>query len=61
MKENKSMTTLTKILLGISITAFTIGMTTDLVWGFGLPIGAIFFGLFMISKVTEGEMAKFDA
>ena len=54
------MTTLTKTLLAISLTGFAVGFTTDLLWGFGLPVGAVGFGLFMISKVFEKEVARFD-
>jgi hypothetical protein len=49
----------TKILLAISLTAFALGFT-DILWGFGKPIGAIFFGGFLIFKVLEKEMALFD-
>lgn len=51
------MTTLTKTLLAVSLTAFALGCT-----GFflGLPLGAVFFGLFMISKLLEKEAALFD-
>jgi len=53
------MTKTTKILLAISLTAFALGCT-DMLWGFGRPVGAIFFGLFMISKLLEKETALYD-
>jgi hypothetical protein len=53
------MTRATKILLGISLSAFAFGFT-NILWGLGRPVGAICFGLFMISKVLEKEMALFD-
>ena len=46
------MTKTTKILLAISLIAFALGFT-DILWGFGKPVGAIFFGWFMIFKVLE--------
>jgi len=50
---------MTKILLGISLAAFVIGFA-DILWGLGRPIGAVFFGLFLISKLLEKETALFD-
>ena len=50
---------MTKILLGISLAAFAVGFT-DILWGLGRPIGAVFFGLFLISKLLEKETALFD-
>ena len=50
----------TKVLLLISMTGFVVGATTNVLWGIGLPIGAIFFGFFLISKVLEKEVAAFD-
>lgn len=60
--NNKTiMTTLTKTLLGLSVAGLAVGFTTDWLWGFGKPAGAIFFGLFLISKMLEKEIALFDA
>lgn len=56
-----NMTTLTKTLLGISAAGFATGFATDAMWGFGKPVGAIFLGLFLISKMLEKEIALFDA
>lgn len=53
------MRTKTKILLTISVSAFALGFTKTL-WGIGAPIGAILFGLFMISKMLEKETALYD-
>jgi hypothetical protein len=53
------MTKTTKILLAISLSAFALGFT-DILWGLGRPVGAIFFGLFMIFKLLEKEMALYD-
>jgi hypothetical protein len=62
------MTTLSKILLSVSAAGFAAGSIIDF-GGFNvipaltavLPLGAVFFGLFMISLMLEKEMAKFDA
>jgi hypothetical protein len=53
------MTKTTKILLIVAIVAFGLGFT-DILWGVGKPLGAIFLGLFLISKILEKEAAKFD-
>jgi hypothetical protein len=53
------MTKTTKVLLAISISAFALGFT-NILWGLGRPVGAIFLGLFMIFKLLEKEMALFD-
>ena len=59
--DKPNMTTLTKTLLGLSAAGFAAGFTTDWLWGFAKPAGAIFLGLFLISKMLEKEIAKFDA
>jgi hypothetical protein len=53
------MTKLTKTLLAISLTGFVTGFT-GLLWGIGTPIGAIFFGLGLISRILEKEVALYD-
>ena len=53
------MTKTTKTLLAVSLAAFAIGCT-DVLGGVGRPLGAVFFGLFMISKLLEKEAALFD-
>jgi hypothetical protein len=57
--RKQNMTKTTKILLIEAIAAFGLGFT-DILWGVGKPIGAIFLGLFLISTVLEKEAAKFD-
>jgi hypothetical protein len=49
----------TKILLIISLTAFALGCT-NLLGGIGAPLGAVFFGLFLIFRMLENEMVLFD-
>jgi hypothetical protein len=53
------MTKTTKILLAVSLISGAIGFT-GILWGFGKPVGAIFFGLFLISKVLEKETGLYD-
>ena len=61
------MTTLSKTFLAVSVTGFAAGSVIDF-GGFNvipaltvaLPLGAVFFGLFLISFMLEKEMAKFD-
>jgi hypothetical protein len=53
------MTKTTKILLAVSLISAGLGFT-DILWGFGKPVGAIFFGLFLISKLLEKETALYD-
>ena len=49
----------TKTLLTISLTAFALGCS-NVLGGIGIPVGAIFFGLFLIFRILEKEMALFD-
>ena len=49
-----------RILLALSIIAFAFGFS-GVFWSIGLPIGAILFGLFLISKLLETETLLFDA
>ena len=49
----------TKILLTISLTSFSASLTGAL-WGFFVPVGAIFLGLFMIFKLLGKETELFD-
>jgi hypothetical protein len=58
--NQQNMTNTTKTLLTISVTAFLVG-TTGALWGIGTPVGAIFLGLCMISKILEKESALFDS
>jgi hypothetical protein len=61
------MTTLPKILLTVAITGLCGGAIIDYHYTNAnpgvtavLPLGAIAFGLFLISLMMQGEMAKFD-
>lgn len=61
------MTTLSKTLLAVSATGFAAGSIIDSgrftfnpSWGGLLPVGAVYFGLFLISFMLEKEVAKFD-
>jgi len=64
---NLFMTKVSKILLAVSVTGFAAGGVVDF-GGFSvipqltvaLPLGAVFFGLFMIAFMMQKEMAKFD-
>jgi len=53
------MTTKTKIVLGVSLTAFALSLTGAL-WGIFMPVGAIFLGLFMNFFMLGKEAAMFD-
>jgi len=61
------MTLLPKICLAVSAAGFAAGGIIDFA-GFNvipvmtvvLPLGAVFFGMFMIALMMEKEMAKFD-
>jgi hypothetical protein len=61
------MTPLPKICLAVSATGFAAGSFIDF-GGFNvvpavtvvLPLGAVFFGMFMIARMMEKEVAKFD-
>ena len=61
------MTTLSRALLVVSVTGFVAGIIIDFgglnlnpAWEVALPIGAVFFGLSLISVMLEKEVAKFD-
>lgn len=54
---------LTKIFLVVAVVAFAVGiyeLATPGGWALGLPVGAVFLGLFLIRKALEKETAKFD-
>jgi hypothetical protein len=62
------MTTLSKTLLAVCVTGFAAGGVIDFggfnlnpAWTLALPLGAVSFGLFLISLMLEKEVAKFDA
>lgn len=61
------MTTLTKTFLATAVIGFIVGsvidfsnLTTDPKWTVAMPLGAVFFGLFLISLMLQREMAAFD-
>jgi hypothetical protein len=61
------MTTLTKTLLATAVVGFIIGsivdfsnLTTDPKWTVAMPLGAVFFGLFLIFIMLQKEIAAFD-
>lgn len=62
------MTTVSKTLLVFSVTGLVAGSVIDFsvfnlnpAWTVVLPVGAIAYGLFLISFMLEKEVAKFDA
>jgi len=64
----RGMTALSKTLVSLSATGFAAGGIIDFggfsvnsSWTVALPMGAVFFGLALISFMMEKEMAKFDA
>jgi hypothetical protein len=59
ISQDGSMTKKAKILLVVSLTAFLVS-STGILWGLFLPVGAIFFGLFMIFNALGKEAALFD-
>jgi len=54
------MTLLTKSLLVLALVGFAVGFATNFLWRIGLPLGAVCFGLFLISKILERESALYD-
>jgi hypothetical protein len=61
------MTTLTKTFLATAVIGFIVGsvidfsnLTTDPKWTVAMPLGAVSFGLFLISLMLQKEMAAFD-
>jgi hypothetical protein len=63
-----NMTTSSKTLLAVSVIGLAAGSVVDFggfnlnpVWTVALPVGAICYGLFLISFMLEKEVAKFDA
>src|SRR5271168_1882257 len=67
LKTIQAMTKLTKIFLGLSVAGFASGGVIDFSsapmdskWTVLMPLGAVFFGLFLISLMLEKEMAAFD-
>lgn len=54
------MTLFTKCLLAGSLTGLLLGVGTSLLGNIALPLGAVCFGLFLISKMLEHETALYD-
>jgi hypothetical protein len=61
------MTKLTKLFLALSLVGFAIGGVIDFSsapldpkWTVLMPLGAVFFGLFLVSLMLEKEMAAFN-
>jgi hypothetical protein len=61
------MTKLPKFFLIVSLVSFALGAVVcvgdlDLhpSWAVAVPVGAIFFGLFLIAYMLQGEVAKFN-
>lgn len=55
---------LSTILLVIALVAFVGGFVEAARpggWGIGIPLGAVFLGLFGITRVLGGEAGRFDA
>ena len=54
---------LSTIMLGTAVVAFVGGFIEAARpggWGIGIPLGAVFLGLFAITRVLAGEAQRFD-
>ena len=61
------MSKLSKRLLAVSLVAFAIGFAgvcggpgVPMVLSVGMPAGAIFLGLFLVARILQTEIAKYD-
>ena len=61
------MTRIPKVLLAVSLTAFAVGGVVafgnpeiPVGWTVAMPVGAIFFGLFLVTFLLQQEVARFD-
>ena len=61
------MTRIPKALLAVSLTAFAVGSVVTfgsseipVGWTVAMPVGAIFFGLFLLTFMLQKEVARFD-
>src|ERR1041385_2186812 len=61
------MTSIPKALLAVSLTAFAVGSVVTFSrseipvgWTVAMPVGAIFFGLFLVTFMLQKEVARFD-
>jgi hypothetical protein len=66
-QPERIMTTLTRTLLAAVVIGFIVGsvvdftkLTTNPAWTVAMPLGTVFFGLFLISLMLQREMAAFD-
>jgi hypothetical protein len=59
-EKRKLMARMLRTLLALSVAGFSFGLS-GVLWGIGLPLGAIFFGLFLIFKVMDKESTLFDS
>ena len=60
---NSVLKKLTKALLAIALLAFVAGVAEGSRpggWGLGVPLGAVFLGLFFITRILGKESARFD-
>jgi hypothetical protein len=62
------MTRIPKVLLAVSLTAFAVGSVVDfddpgipVGWTVAMPLGAVCFGLFLVTLLLQREVALFDA
>jgi hypothetical protein len=54
---------LPNLLLALTVGFFLIGaleLTRPSGWGLGIPLGAVFLGLFVITKILSKESMRFD-
>ena len=61
------MTRIPRALLAVSLTAFAVGSVVTfgsseipVGWTVAVPVGAIFFGLFLVAFMLQKEVARFD-
>ena len=66
-EANRTMTRIPKALLAVSLTAFAVGSVVTfgsseipVGWTVAMPVGAIFFGLFLVTFMLQKEVASFD-
>jgi hypothetical protein len=62
-----TMTRIPKVLLAVSLTAFAVGSVVTLGnpeipvgWTVAMPVGAVCFGLFLVTFLLQQEVARFD-
>ena len=64
---NSTMTRIPKVLLAVSLTAFAVGSVAafgnpeiPVGWAVAMPVGAVGFGLFLVTFLLQQEVARFD-